>query len=218
MAEYQGIVVNAKGDPKKQLQVQVHIPGKTDQVPRDKLPWATYKLPVGAGAGRGDFTPVQDGDVVWIDFPYKTVMGAEDTRKPRIVGGVHASPDGTLNLPDEAYGKPFQHDRSGEGAPPASSGGYCGSKVVSFHGSTVEFVPDGTLRLFSRGSGAIIEILPGGRIYLKGEFQLDGNMKVNGEIVASGDIIAGGAGGVSLMNHLTDKVVPGSGVSGKPVQ
>ena len=62
MAEYQGVVVNAKGDPKKLLRVQVRIPGLMDGVPDSKLPWATYKLPIGAGAGRGDFTPVQNVD------------------------------------------------------------------------------------------------------------------------------------------------------------
>ena len=79
-----------------------------DGVPDSKSPWATYKLPIGAGAGRGDFTPVQNGDSVWVDFPVST-HGKQDTRKPRIVGSVHTSPDGALNLPDEAYGKSYQH-------------------------------------------------------------------------------------------------------------
>lgn len=192
MAEYQGVVVNANGDPKKLLRVQVRIPGLMDGVPDDKLPWATYKLPIGAGAGRGDFTPVQNGDSVWVDFPVST-HGKQDTRKPRIVGSVHTSPDGALNLPDEAYGKSYQHDRSGEGVPPASSGVYCGSKVVSFHGSTVEFVPDGTLRLFSRGVGSIIEVLPDGKILLSASADLV--IRSGGDIsmVAGGNIAMKGS-------------------------
>lgn len=192
MTEYQGVVVNAKGDPKKLLRVQVRIPGLMDGVPDGNLPWATYKLPIGAGAGRGDFTPVQNGDSVWVDFPAST-HGKQDTRQPRIVGGVHASPDGTLNLPDEAYGKPFQHDRSGEGAPPASSGGYCGSKVVSFHGSTVEFVPDGTLRLFSRGAGSILEVLPDGKILLSASADLVIRAGGNIDMMAGGNVSIKGA-------------------------
>lgn len=203
MAEYKGIVANAKGDPKKQLRVQVHIPGKTDGVPKDKLPWATYRLPVGAGAGRGDFTPAQDGDEVWIDFPYKTVLGKEDTRKPRITGSVHAAPGGTVSAPGESVGNNYSHNRNGVGALPAAVGNYHGSKVTTFHDSTVEYVEGGTIRIFSNVSGALIEMRADGKVFVKGDLHVDG------------DVIANN---VSLKNHVHLEIKKGAEKSGKPDQ
>ena len=215
MAEYQGIVVNAKGDPKKKLRVQVRIPGLMDGVPDDKLPWAEYRMPVGAGAGRGDFTPAQKGDTVWMDFPYQT-HGKEDTRKPRIVGSVHNAPSGVLNTPDESYGKEFPHDRSGEGVSIESVGGYHGSKVITFHDSTVEFVPDGTLRFFSRKSSSNVEILPDGRILILSSADLTVRSKGNINMRTSGNLTVRTSGyaqivtsGRMLVKSLTKLILKG---------
>ena len=42
----------------------------------------------------------------------------------------------------------------------------------------------------------------------------DGRVKVNGKVTTSGDVMAGT---ISLMNHKTSGVTPGSGTSGGPV-
>ena len=202
MAEYQGVVVNAKGDPKKLLRVQVRIPGLMDGVPDDKLPWATYKLPIGAGAGRGDFTPVQNGDSVWVDFPYRT-HGKEDTRQPRITGSVHSAPGGTVLAPGESVGNSYSHNRDGIGALPAANGGYNSSKVTTFHGSTIEYVEGGTIRIFSNVSGALIEMRADGKVFVKGDLHVDG------------DVIANN---VSLKNHVHLEIKKGAEKSGKPDQ
>lgn len=172
-------------DPKKQLRVQVLVHGLMEGVPNSKLPWAVYKLPVGSSKGRGDFTPTKTGDMVWVDFPYKT-LGKPDTRRPRIIGSVHFAPNGILNMPSEAYGKPFEHNRS-NGEPAAFQGAYHTSKVSTYNHSTIEQVSDGTVRIFSRLSGAITEITPTGRVLVKSTSDMfltsggDLNMRASGD-------------------------------------
>ncbi len=72
--EYEATVVSTSDDPKDYLRVTVRVHGLMDEVPDNSLPLATYKLPIGAGADRGDFTPAQKGDVVWVDFPHVTLV------------------------------------------------------------------------------------------------------------------------------------------------
>jgi len=45
-----------------------------------------------------------------------------------------------------------------------------------------------------------------------------GTATIKGTLVVEGDVIAGGAGGVSLLNHVHTNVEPGAGLSGPPDQ
>ena len=58
------------------MKAQVKVNGLMDGIPDEALPWAEYLLPIGY-----TYTPVNEGDLVWVDFPYDG-----DTRRPRIIG------------------------------------------------------------------------------------------------------------------------------------
>ncbi|MFW1503711.1 phage baseplate assembly protein V [Vibrio parahaemolyticus] len=151
--ELEAVVVSVQ-DPEKQMRVQVRVFGVFDDVPDDKLPWATYKLPVGARVGQGDFTPVQTGDLVWVDFPYYT-HGRKDTR---ITGSAHHNPDGIPNLPPEAFegeGR-YQHKRSHK-EPKPSPQGYHESKVYILHGMMFEVEKDSVYRVTHMPTGTAFE-------------------------------------------------------------
>lgn len=154
--ELEAVVVSVQ-DPDKQMRVQVRVFGVFDDVPDDKLPWATYKLPIGARVGQGDFTPVQTDDLVWVDFPYYT-HGKKDTRRPRITGSVHHNPDGIPNLPPEAFeGKGrYQHKRSHK-EPKPSPQGYHESKVYILHGMMFEVEKDSVYRVTHMPTGSAFE-------------------------------------------------------------
>ncbi|MDI7855080.1 phage baseplate assembly protein V [Vibrio parahaemolyticus] len=154
--ELEAVVVSVQ-DPDKQMRVQVRVFGVFDDVPDDKLPWATYKLPIGARVGQGDFTPVQTGDLVWVDFPYYT-HGKKDSRRPRITGSVHHNPDGIPNLPPEAFegeGR-YQHKRSHK-EPKPSPQGYHESKVYILHGMMFEVEKGSVYRVTHMPTGTAFE-------------------------------------------------------------
>ena len=150
MSEYPAQVVSVD-DPEKLCRVQVRILGMFEGVPDNDLPWATYRLPVGAGSNRGDFSPCFKDDYVWVDFPFSS-HGEIDTRSPRITASMHNSANGTPNLPKESLGKGYNHKHSSYKSP------YHGSKVSTYHGSTIEQCPNGSVRVFSHGSGSLVEI------------------------------------------------------------
>ncbi|MDE9545436.1 phage baseplate assembly protein V [Xenorhabdus bovienii] len=154
--ELEAVVVNVQ-DPEKQMRVQVRVFGVFDDVPDDKLPWATYKLPIGARVNEGDFTPVQTGDLVWVDFPYYT-HGRKDTRRPRITGSVHHNPDGIPNLPPEVFAGEgrYQHKRSHKEPQPARQG-YHESKVYTLHGMMFEIEKDSVYRVTHMPTGTAFE-------------------------------------------------------------
>lgn len=153
--ELEAMVVSVQ-DPEKQLRVQVRIFGLFDDVPDEDLPWATYKLPVGARPSEGDFTPVHVGDLVWIDFPYY-MHNRKDTRRPRITGSVHHCPEGKPNTPAEAHaGETYQHKRSNK-EPVPSKKPYHDSRVYIMHGIMVEYEQGGVYRVTHQKSGTAFE-------------------------------------------------------------
>ncbi|WFQ78137.1 phage baseplate assembly protein V (plasmid) [Xenorhabdus sp. SF857] len=154
--ELEAVVISVM-DPEKQMRVQVRIWGVFDDVPDDKLPWATYKLPIGARANEGDFTPVQVGDLVWVDFPYYT-HGRKDTRRPRITGSVQHNPGGIPNLPQEVFAGAgcYQHKRN-QKEPHPTPQGYHESKVYILHGMMFEIEKDSIYRITHMPTGTAFE-------------------------------------------------------------
>lgn len=154
--ELEAIVVSVD-DPEKRLRVQVRIFGLFDDVPDQDLPWATYKLPVGARVGEGDFTPVKVKDLVWIDFPYY-MHSRKDTRRPRITGSIHHCPEEIPNLPAEAFKGEgvYQHKRSHKEPVPVAAE-YHSSRVYIMHGIMVEYAEGGIYRVTHQESGTGFE-------------------------------------------------------------
>lgn len=62
--------------------------------------------------------------------------------------------------------------------------------------------------------GATVQLTSTGGITLAGDIHLTGNITLTGTVTASVDVIANG---VSLHNHITTEVQPGTGLSGVPV-
>jgi hypothetical protein len=159
--EHVGIVENVAGDPKQLLRAQVRVPHLfTEQVPTSDLPWAEYKLPTGSRPMDGNFTPCKVGDIVWVDFPYNG-----DTRRPRITGSKHFTPDGTPNFPEETYGARYHKD-----------------VVFNQNGITIEMVDDGDgiYRITQKGTGTKIEIDKSGKVTIDA---------LQNEVIIKGSII-----------------------------
>ncbi|MCP4757214.1 MAG: hypothetical protein GY866_40640, partial [Proteobacteria bacterium] len=105
MKEYIAMVVSVNDpDGHNRAQVRVSEMFPESRIPDDVLPWATYKLPVGAGFNEGSFVPAKPGHYVWVDFPFIDSKGTEDTRRPRITGSVQLCPDGLPNMPHDSFG------------------------------------------------------------------------------------------------------------------
>lgn len=151
-------VVLSVDDPKGLLRVQVRILGLFDGVPDADQPWATYKLPLGARAGEGDFTPVQVDDLVWIDFPYYT-HGRKDTRRPRITGSLHHCPEAVPDLPAEAFQGDglYPHKRSHQEPKPVVQPQHS-SRVYIMHGIMIEIESGGVYRVTHQASGTAFEL------------------------------------------------------------
>lgn len=197
--ELESIVVNVQ-DPEKQMRVQVRVLGIFDGVPDDKLPWATYKLPIGARVGEGDFTPVQVGDIVWVDFPYYT-HGRKDTRRPRITGSVHHCPSGIPNLPPEAFAGAgrYQHKRSHKEPKPVEQG-YHESKTYILHGMMFEVEKDSVYRITHMPTGTAFELDARGNSILHVEG--DSHHSTTGDMESH----AGGSVNNEIGKNLTEKV------------
>ena len=154
--ELEAIVVSVE-DPEQQMRVQVRVFGLFDGVEDSDLPWATYKLPIGARVGEGDFTPVQVADLVWIDFPYYT-HGKKDTRRPRITGSIHHMPGGVPNLPPGTYGQcEFNHRRSHNEPDVERSPEYHQDRVYILHGMMFEVQSNSVYRITHMNTGTSFE-------------------------------------------------------------
>jgi len=201
--------VEATADPDKYLLVKVRVLGVfSDAAPVAELPWAEFKLGIGASANEGEFRPVKPGDKVWVDFPYDG-----DTRRPRITGSVHYVPDGVVNLPHEAFlgASQHEHKRSGEEAVPAAHG-YGEDAVFTLHGITIEVGKEGTYSVIHRASGTELFFAKDGSFVIHAENDInisttgkinllatgDGTAEIQGELKATalgGIILDGGPGG-----------------------
>lgn len=160
-----GEVVDDK-DPDKVLRVRVHVLGVTDGVPIDKLPWSIYWLPPGCRYNDGEFRPCKVGDMVWVDFPH-TAHGEKDTRRPRITGSIHWYPGYIPEVPHEAFMKNRDEYKPVAPRTMGTEAEYHKSHVFTHNNTTMEFVQDGTWRIWNRENGTAIEITK------------DGDMKIN---------------------------------------
>lgn len=159
-------VENIQGDPRNAKRVQVRVIGLfPESIPVKSLPWATYRLPVGARVNEGSFIPVQAGDMVWVDFPFNG-----DTRRPRITGGMHLWPDDELNLPHETFGGPdsYEHQRTGSEPVPAPIDQETDC-VFTVHDCMVEICQDRSIRITQKESGTSLEITQDGHVTIHGE-------------------------------------------------
>jgi hypothetical protein len=161
-------------DPNHLMRVQVRVFSiHTEQVPMKALPWAEYKLPLGARVNDGFFTPVDLGDYVWVDFPYNT-----DPRRPRITGSVHMAPGKVPNFPHEAFAgaSKLVHKTTGEEPAPAAAT-YHRNCVYTQHGVTIEINEDTSFAVTQRASGTAIRISPQGDITLHSEKKIFASAK-----------------------------------------
>lgn len=166
MKEYIAIVTNENDpDSYKRSQVRVHELFPEALISEKDLPWATYKLPLGARFNEGAFVTAQKGDFVWVDFPFSDSNGNEDTTRPRITGWVHHCPNGLPNLPHEAFNGPASlegmHIRPND---PEIEQPDVNIKAdaVSIWGTVFEFVRNGVFRLTQKTSGTAIEFSESG--------------------------------------------------------
>lgn len=182
--EFIGIVENTENPPANmKMCVQVRVYTVFDKAPLKDLPWAEYKLPIGARPNDGTFRPARKGDLVWIDFPY-----GGDTRRPRITGSKHHNPDGDPNLPHEAWAGPdaYEHKRTGEEPDPAAHK-YHEDEISTQHGVTVERNKDGSFAVYQRKSGTEICIDKDGNIIIHSEKDIYRSATGNSKAVITGD-------------------------------
>jgi uncharacterized protein involved in type VI secretion and phage assembly len=204
-------LVEDTADPDKMMRARVRVIGlHTDQVQANVLPWAEYKLPIGARLNEGGFTPVKVGDWVWIDFPYDG-----DPRRPRITGSVHYAPDKQPYLPHESWGgsEKLSHKTTGEEPAPGADS-YHGPVTFTQHGVTVVIHADKSVSITHRETGTAIRVSPEGDIVLHSENNLflsaiehlkgiiEGNLdiKISGKsstVAMEGHEIDGGTGDLS---------------------
>jgi len=173
---YHAIVTNTT-DPEGLLRVQVRVYDLFDGVADADLPFAEYLLPIGARQNDGFFTPADVDDIVVVDFPYNG-----DSRRPRIIGSAHFCPDGSPNLPHEAWNGPdsFQHTRIDRQIEPESSE-YHKDCIYTQHGILVEIldVEKGAVRVTQKATGSAVEIDREGNITAHSEENLYGSARVN---------------------------------------
>jgi len=202
--------VESVSDPDHLMRVQVRVMViHTDKVPTKDLPWAEYKLPVGARVNDGFFTPVDVGDWVWIDYPYNF-----DPRRPRITGSVHHAPGGTPNFPHESFAgaQKLTHKTTGE-EPAPTAAGYHRDVVYTQHGVTIEVNEDKSIAITQRETGTAIRVSPQGDITLHGEKSIymsaienlkvivEGNAQI--DVTGNSDITTRGATTVKSMGKAT---------------
>lgn len=158
--------VESVSDPENMMRVQVRVFGVfTDKVPKADLPWAEYRLPIGARVNDGYFTPVDIGDHVWVRFPFDG-----DTRRPMIIGSVHRAPGKVPNFPHESFAgsQKLTHKTTGEEPAPAAAE-YHKNCVYSQHGVTIEVNEDKSIAITQRATGTAIRVSPEGDITLHSE-------------------------------------------------
>ena len=218
--EYIGCV-ECIDDPDKMMRVQVRdMVHHTAKVPTKDLPWAEYKLPVGARVNDGFFVPVDIGDWVWIDYPY-----SGDPRRPRITGSVHHAPGKIPNLPHESFAgsEKLAHKTTGEEPVPAPAN-YHKDLVYTQHGVTIEVNEDKSIAITQRATGTAIRVSPQGDITLHGEKNIfmsaienlkvivEGNAKV--DVSGNTDITTRGACTIIALETVTVKGDAGVNIDG----
>jgi len=198
------------------LLAQVRLIGLWDNSLEANLPWAEYLFPVGVRPLEGDFTPVEVGDFVWVDF----VNG--DARCPRIVGGCHYAPEGIPNTPPECYvnDSPYEHQRhDDEPVPPVNE--YHKDKTQRFAGNMVEQTKGGHYRVTNMISGSAVELTPLGQIVIHATDQLfisaGAGLKVaitgNTQIDLDGNLVANVTGTTDVKSDKNVTVTTGANMN-----
>jgi len=199
--QYPGQVVSVS-DPSMLMRVKVKVFPVFQDIRDEDIPWAEYLFPVGVRPGNGVFVPAVVGDWVWVDFPY---LG--DSRRPKIVGGMHYCPGSIPNLPPDAMGQSYNHQRSSIEPAPSPPAYHDGSIVIDQNGVLLEIGSDGAIRATNKGSGSAIEICADGMITIHGASEVNISSYDETTIQASainlmGPILSkstiGGHGSVSL--------------------
>lgn len=148
-------------DPEKRCRVRVNVFELFDNVPVDDLPWANFVLPLGSRPDEGALTPVQVGDLVWVEF-----IGG-DTRRPLIIGAAQAAPGGEVNLAAESYAgaDQYEHKRT-ENQPQVEEASYYEDAVYRQNNTLIQICRKGNIRVTQMGSGSAVEITPKGHMVL----------------------------------------------------
>lgn len=152
------------------------------------------EVPVVALGGGGFVVnfPLKAGDMGWIE--------ASDRDISLFTQGAKESPPGSLRFHSFEDGR-FLPDAFRTYAIDASDEDRL--VIQSLDGSTRIALGDG-----------IVRVVTGGAVEVEAPLtKITGNVEVTGKIDVTGDVVAGG---ISLINHLTKGVTPGSGTSGPP--
>jgi hypothetical protein len=198
--EYRAIVVDVK-DPENLMRAKIRLLQFWKDSSEESLPWAEYKLPIGARFNEGTFNPCLVGDMVWVDF----ING--DSRCPRITGSCHYAPDGVLNMPHEAFVGDSKHThKRHEKEPVPDAPIYHEAIVFSRYGILIEGAPDSSYRLTHKPSGTAFEFTKDGHSVLHTEGdsyrsatgKLEENIGGNWSIKVEGNTTIDSKGHVSL--------------------
>ncbi len=200
-----GIVEDLE-DPQKKLRARVRVYGLMDEISIDDLPWATYWLPPGCRYNEGEFRPCKVGDTVWIDFPHLS-HGEKDTRRPRITGSVHWWPEAKQEYPEVPHEAFMYGDKAYKDEKPKTMGTpseYGKSHIETHNGISVEFVHDGTWRIWQRATGTAIEITPDGGVKISSDKGISVHAKENISISSESRVFVSGDDGVRIKGIISE--------------
>jgi|GEM_PF-3802465 len=196
--EYRAVVVSTE-DPAQLMRAKVRLLSVWDDLTDDVLPWAEYKLPIGARMNEGGFEPCLVDDYVWVDF----ING--DTRLPRITGSCHYAPDGIPNMPHEAFAGEEKHTHlrhADEPTPPVPQ--YHDAVVFSRFGVLIEIAPDSSYRLTHKASGTSFEFTNEGHsvLHTEGDTYRSGTGKLQENIEGNWVMNVGGTTTINSTGHV----------------
>lgn len=157
-------IVEDVNHPDGLMLARVRVIGEWEGVNVVDLPWAEYMLPIGARPNDGDFNPAQKGDLVWCEFD------RGDSRFPIIKGSCFFAPNGTPNLPHEAFAgsESYQHKRTAA-QPKPDAAVYHKDRVSTQFKFMIERTATGALRATHKPTGTAVEITKDGQLVLHAE-------------------------------------------------
>ncbi|MBH05022.1 MAG: hypothetical protein CMJ20_01740 [Phycisphaeraceae bacterium] len=213
IGDYQAKVVDVV-HPKGLYMVSIRLLKLWDDIPDKDLPFAEFRLPLGAKPSAGHVVPVEAGDLVWVSFPR-----GGDTRYPLITGSLYHAPNYESNLPDDVNEPVFAPKRSaGEPTPPAydrkddlyqrlglrehktHQGGWSITHVAT--GTAIEITPDGKCVIHTEGDQ--FQSATGKHLgqYNEIEIKVSGDASVNcggnGTLKSGGDTTVKAGGDLNL--------------------
>lgn len=183
MSKHRAVIVGTK-HPGGEMKAQVRLVPEWNSVPDSELPWAEYMLSMDYA-----FTPASSGDAVWVEFPYKTVTGASDTRRPLIVGAAQDAPGGIPNVAPEASGQGDTWEPDDVEGAPARPSLTSTEDYVSHRNNFLEIrTIGGGYEIANTAAGSRIGMNESGQIYMIGPADLFIGVGGNIRFVAGGDI------------------------------